>query len=69
MDKKSGYFILIGLLMRMLFGSSLGTANDSALLGLGMGALAGAFVGWFVAAATAQVEHDKKARKSNSHEE
>jgi hypothetical protein len=58
MKKRFGYFILIGLLIGAIFGSGLGAANESALAGLGLGALAGIFVGWFVAAAV--LENEKK---------
>lgn len=51
MNKKFGYYILIGLLIGAIFGMGIGAANGSPLPGIGMGALAGVFLAWFIAAA------------------
>lgn len=50
-NKKFGYYILIGLLIGAIFGMGIGAANGSPLPGIGMGALAGVFLAWFIAAA------------------
>ena len=51
MDKKFGYYVLVGLLIGAVFGSSLTSANGNIFLGSGIGALIGVFLGWFIAAA------------------
>lgn len=51
MERKFGYYILLGLLIGVIFGTSLGAANGNTLWGIGLGALGGVFIGWFVAAA------------------
>ncbi len=50
MDRRFGYFIFLGLLIGVLFGFGTGSANGNPVLGVGEGALAGVFIGWFVAA-------------------
>jgi uncharacterized protein YcfJ len=60
MDRKFGYYIVLGLLVGAVFGSGLGAANGNAILGNGIGALAGVFIGWFVAAAVLEREAKKK---------
>jgi hypothetical protein len=50
MDKTFGYFIFGGLLIGAMFGL-IGAGGSSPLTGIGIGALAGAFIGWFIAAA------------------
>jgi hypothetical protein len=66
MDKRFGYFILLGLLIGMLFGSANGSANGNALLGLGAGALAGMSLGWFIAAAAIEIENDKRTHRTST---
>ena len=51
MDKRFGYYVLLGLLIGAVFGQGLGSANENTFLGLGIGALVGVFLGWFIAAA------------------
>jgi hypothetical protein len=51
MDKKFGLFILAGLLIGSTFGIFFGPVLENPLLGVGLGALGGVFIGWFVAAA------------------
>lgn len=58
MDKNFGYFIFLSLLICALFGFGLGSVNGYPYHGLGIGALVGAFLGWFVAAA-AHEQQDK----------
>jgi hypothetical protein len=62
MDKKFGYYIFGGLLIGILVGL-LWSANGNALLGIGFGALAGAGVGWFIAAAMLEKGKEKKESK------
>jgi hypothetical protein len=57
MDNKYGYYIFGGLLIGILFGL-LWSANGNAIPSIGFGALAGAGVGWFAAAA--MFEKDKR---------
>jgi len=45
MDKRFGYFIILGLLIGIVFGSGIGSANANSLLGIEIGALAGVFLG------------------------
>jgi hypothetical protein len=56
MDKKSGYYIFGGLLIGALFG-----LIWAGLVGLGIGALIGTAIGWFLAAYV--LEKDKKTKK------
>lgn len=51
MNKKFGYYIVIGLLIGAIFGMGIGAANGNPVTGIGMGALAGVFLAWFIAAA------------------
>jgi uncharacterized protein YcfJ len=60
MDRRFGYYIVLGLLVGAVFGFGLGAANGNAILGIGIGALAGVFIGWFVAAAVLEREAKKK---------
>lgn len=50
MDKRFGLFILLGMIVGAMFGVSF-TANGNQLTGVFGGAVAGVFVGWFIAAA------------------
>jgi hypothetical protein len=51
MDKRFGYYVLLGLLIGNVFGLGYAAANGNTFLGLWMGALIGVFTGWFLAAA------------------
>jgi hypothetical protein len=51
MERRHGYFILLGLLIGTFFGIGIGVATENIIRGIGLGALAGVFVGWFLAAA------------------
>lgn len=62
MDKKFGYYLFGGMLLGALLGM-MWAARGNLLLGLGFGALAGTFLGWFAAAAAMQIEKDKKKGK------
>ena len=59
MNKKFGYYIFAGILLGAILGM-MWAANGNLLLGLAAGAVAGTFIGWFVAAAAMQKEKDKK---------
>lgn len=50
MEKTIGYFAFGGMLIGAMFGL-IGAAGDNPLMGIGMGAVAGAFIGWFAGAA------------------
>jgi uncharacterized protein YcfJ len=56
MDRKFGYIIFVGMAIGAVFGMGIGAANGNALFGLWLGAVAGGFLGWFIAAA-AQEHH------------
>lgn len=58
MDKKFGLYIIIGLFVGALFGVSFTPVIGNDLLAISGGALAGVFLGWFIAAAV-------NARKQN----
>ena len=51
MDRKFGYYIALGLVIGVVFGMGVGAASGNTLFGIGLGALGGVFIGWFVAAA------------------
>ncbi|MBE0671022.1 MAG: hypothetical protein IH588_10570 [Anaerolineales bacterium] len=53
MDKKFGYYVFGGALIGAFFGL-IWSAGNNLLAGLGVGALIGAFIGWFAAAAMLQ---------------
>jgi hypothetical protein len=50
MERDSAYVIVIGPAIGALFGVAWGQTNGNALFGLGLGALAGVFIGWFIPA-------------------
>ena len=62
MDKKYGYYLFGGMLLGGILGM-MWAAGGNTFLGLGFGALAGTFLGWFAAAAAMQIEKDKKKGK------
>jgi hypothetical protein len=53
-DRRFGYYIVMGLAVGVVLGFLVGAASGNALLGIGLGALGGAFIGWFIAAAALQ---------------
>jgi uncharacterized membrane protein len=53
MDKKFGYYVFGGAFIGAILGLIWSAGNNS-LAGLGIGALIGTFLGWFVAAAVLQ---------------
>jgi hypothetical protein len=59
MDRRLGYYIVLGLVLGAILGTGLGAASGNTLLGAGLGALFGVFGGWFIAAAAHQ-SRDKK---------
>jgi ABC-type uncharacterized transport system permease subunit len=62
MDKKFGYYIFGGLLVGALFGL-LWSTHGNAFLGISTGALVGAAIGWFAAAAVLEQQKGKKEDK------
>jgi hypothetical protein len=58
MERKIGIYSFLGLIIGAIFGMSLGAATESVIWGVGLGALFGLFIGWFVAIAV--VENQKK---------
>ena len=63
MDRKFGYYVLLGLLIGAIFGLGIGAANGNTIPGLGLGALAGVFIGWFIGAAVFQKQSESKKDK------
>jgi hypothetical protein len=57
-DKTFGYFVFGGLLVGAMFGL-IGSGGGNPLLGIGIGATAGAFLGWFMAAAVLEQKKEK----------
>jgi len=51
---------LLGLLVGGTFGIFFGAPLENRLLGVGLGALGGAFIGWFIAAAV--IENEKTGK-------
>lgn len=51
MDKKFGLYILFGMLIGAFLGASFTPVVQNDLLAIVGGALAGVFIGWFIAAA------------------
>jgi uncharacterized membrane protein YgaE (UPF0421/DUF939 family) len=51
MDKKYGFYVLLGVVIGIVFGIGFGSANGNVPLGLGIGILTGVFAVWFLAAA------------------
>lgn len=58
MKRKFGIFIFVGMLIGAFFGIFFGAGSASSILGIGGGALVGAALGWFIAAAV--MEKEKK---------
>lgn len=59
MEKRIGYFALLGLLIGTIFGTGLGAASGNTPAGLAIGALAGVFLGWFIAAIVSPQKSEK----------
>lgn len=59
MDKKFGYYVFGGLLIGTFLGWGW-SANENSLMGIGIGALVGVALGWFIAAAV--LEKSKKEK-------
>lgn len=60
MDKRVfGYYAFGGMLIGALFGL-FGAASGNSLLGMATGAIAGAFLGWFIAAAVLELKKKEK---------
>jgi uncharacterized protein YcfJ len=51
MDKTPAYYIFLGLLIGAVFGLGIGAVGGNTINGMEVGALAGVFIGWFLAAA------------------
>ncbi len=59
MDKTFGYYIFGGLLIGALFGL-IWAAGRNPLVGLGIGAMVGTSIGWFVAASVREQRKKEK---------
>ena len=51
MERRFGIYIFLGLVIGAVFGMEVGAASGNTIFGIGLGALFGVFIGWFVAAA------------------
>jgi uncharacterized membrane protein len=60
MDKKFGIFVLLGLLLGGQLGVFFGPILKNPILGVALGALGGAFLGWFIAAAVLENQNSNK---------
>lgn len=60
MKRKFGIYVFAGLLIGAFFGMFLGAGSANPIPGVGVGALAGVFIGWFIAAAVMEKEKEKK---------
>jgi hypothetical protein len=60
MNKKIGISALLGLLLGGQLGVFWGPVLQNPLLGVALGALGGAFLGWFIAAALLENQNSKK---------
>jgi hypothetical protein len=58
MERRFAYYIFLGLVIGALFGV-LWTTRGNTNLGIMYGALAGAGIGWFIAAARSQSQKEK----------
>lgn len=69
MNKKYAIYIVLGLFIGALFGVSFTPVIENDALGVLRGALAGVFLGWFIAAAVHQkVTHKPlQSEKRNEH--
>jgi membrane associated rhomboid family serine protease len=63
MAKKFGLYIVLGMLIGMLFGASFTPVVENDMLAILGGALAGVFIGWFVAAAVRERMMRKQDKK------
>ena len=59
MDKRFGYFAFGGIVIGAVLGFAW-SGHENSLAGLGIGALAGAFLGGFVASAVLEMEKQRK---------
>ena len=59
MEKRFGIFILFGLLIGAAFGTFFGAAAENPLFSVGIGALVGLFLGWFIAAIVLETQKAK----------
>lgn len=66
MNKKYALYIILGVIIGALFGVSFVPVIETDALGVLGGALAGGFVGWFIAAARERSVHANDTEKSNS---
>ena len=51
MDRKFGFYVLLGVVIGSVFGIGFGSANGNIHLGLGIGILSCVFIVWFLAVA------------------
>jgi hypothetical protein len=59
MERKFGIYVFLGLVIGAIFGTAMGASSENHILWIGGGALAGVFIGWFIAAAVLEKEKEK----------
>lgn len=59
MERRIGYFAFAGSAIGAALGLLIAAPSGRALAGLGIGALVGVFLGWFIAAAVGQLDRDR----------
>ena len=59
MEKTIGYFAFGGMLVGAMFGL-IWTGGSNPLIGIASGAIAGVFIGWFIAAAMLELRKKNK---------
>ncbi len=62
MERLIGIYAFVGVFVGAMLGFAFGAPNGNGLLGAGFGALAGAGLGWFIAAAV--IENRKQGKRS-----
>jgi len=66
LNKKFGVFIFLGLLIGGQLGVFFGAALANPILGVALGALAGIFLGWFIAAIDFEIKKSKASDGSDA---
>jgi len=59
MERRFGYYIVLGLVIGGFLGMGFGATSGNIALGLVLGALGGLFIGWFAAAADLEKQSGK----------
>jgi membrane associated rhomboid family serine protease len=65
MDKKFGLYIVLGLFIGAIFGVSFTSVTHNDMLAISGGALAGVFIGWFIAATVRERTIHRQSQNTN----